>query len=170
MHVIGIDPSFTNTGMIRLDEKFNILEKATVSTSSKKSVEERLIMLRSQIMTFVQLSGVPDKIVMEGIAFSKKSTFAAQLGALNFMMRVEFYDNNFNYVIVSPTELKQYVLGSEKKKYKKKEFMMMVAYKRWGVEFENNDLCDAYCLARKGVEDWHRLQAMELVPLRRRRK
>jgi len=148
---------------------YNILDKATVSTSSKKSVEERLVYLRKNIMEFVHGNTLPDKIIMEGIAFSKKSTFAAQLGALNFMLRVEFYLNDFNYTIVTPTELKQFVLGSAKKKYNKKEFIMMTAFKRWSVEFDSNDLCDAYCLARKGIEDWKKLQMMEMSPCRRRR-
>jgi len=28
--------------------------------------------------------------------------------------------------------------------------MLMKTYKKWGIEFENSDLCDAYCLARYG--------------------
>ena len=29
-----------------------------------------------------------------------------------------------------------------------KELMLKEAYKKWGVDYINNNLCDAYCLSR----------------------
>jgi hypothetical protein len=31
--------------------------------------------------------------------------------------------------------------------------MLLHCFKKWGEEFENNNLCDAYCLARMALED-----------------
>jgi hypothetical protein len=46
------------------------------------------------------------------------------------------------------------VIGTKgKKKGSKKELMLLHCFKKWGQEFENNNLCDAYCLARMAMED-----------------
>ena len=96
---------------------------------------------------------------MEGIAFAKKSTFAHQLGALHFYIRILFYRNNDNYTIVPPTELKKFVTG---KGNCKKDLMLMKTYKRWGVEFDDDNLCDAFCLAQYATSKIK-------IPLRKRR-
>jgi crossover junction endodeoxyribonuclease RuvC len=53
----------------------------------------------------------------------------------------------YHYLMVAPTALKKFITG---KGNAKKELMLMKIFKRYGLEFENNNLADAYALARYG--------------------
>jgi crossover junction endodeoxyribonuclease RuvC len=156
MICIGIDPSLTGTGLIILENE-KIVNQVLIATNSKQPMEERLISIGEQI-EYRCVEYTNSKIFIEGIAFAKKSTYAHQLGALHYYIRIRLYPDH-NVTVVPPTELKKFVTG---KGNCKKDLMLMKTYKRWGIEFDDDNLCDAYCLARYAA-------SKSTKPLRKRR-
>ena len=57
---------------------------------------------------------------------------------------------NLEFKIISPTTLKKFVTG---KGNSGKDIMLLEVYKRWNVSFSNNNLADAYGLARMAYEE-----------------
>ena len=140
----GIDLSLTGTGIVTLNENFDILHEQLISTYPKTSIEKR-------IMTIVE--GICDNklqfINIEGLAFGARGQRMLELGGLHYHCRLELSKQNLKYQITEPGVLKKFVTG---KGNAKKELMLMRVFKKWGVEFEDNNLCDAYCLARMILE------------------
>ena len=157
MICIGIDPSFTGTGLIALSNG-SVKKERLIASNSKDDVEDRLVYIADRIVDFCVEFTKP-VIYMEGIAFAKKSTYAHQLGALHFYIRIRLKQIRQTYTVVPPTELKKFVTG---KGNCKKDLMLMKTYKRWGVEFDDDNLCDAFCLAKYA-------QSKIKIPLRKRR-
>ncbi|RLA02452.1 MAG: hypothetical protein DRQ42_00610 [Gammaproteobacteria bacterium] len=150
MEFIGLDPSFTGTGIVRIDAHGAVIDQNLFSTDSKEKVEERLLYIVESVMEHIKHPKLPHTICMEGIAFARKSTYAAQLGALHYMLRVAMYIEDMNYIVIPPTNLKKFVTG---KGNCKKDLMLLKTYRKWGIQFEDDNLCDAYGLARKALFD-----------------
>lgn len=151
---IGIDPSLTNTGLVVVDCAGDLV--TSQSLKSKKSGDRPLdeirrlkdLVERIYSTALASLEHGPCLAVgLEGMAFMAKNTRSiVQLSSLNFMLRKKFMlDWKKDTYIVSPTSLKKFVSG---KGNCPKDQMFLETYKRWGVEFPDNDQCDAYGLAR----------------------
>jgi len=153
MLYIGIDPSYSSTGLIILDEEAKIVKQETYKFNQKGTdTEERLIHVKEKlifpIMTLNNDDG-PIKICMEGPSYSSRGSHVLQMGALNFFIRYWFRVLKLDYTIMTPQELKKFVTG---KGNSKKDLMLLQVYKKWGEEFSCDDLADAYGLARYILE------------------
>jgi len=146
---VGIDPSFSGSGVIVLDKDGEIIEEKLITTDSKQSVEERLIDIREQL-SFIPVIVNLKSIYFEGPSYSSNGQFALQMGALHFMIRMMFFESKVEYKIIAPGTLKKFVTG---KGNAKKDLMLLKVYKKWGVEFSDNNMSDAYGLARMALED-----------------
>jgi Holliday junction resolvasome RuvABC endonuclease subunit len=96
-------------------------------------------------------------IAMEGTVLASHS--ALKLGELAGMVKLSiwnYFDGNMNSVVpfeeslrtplqIPPMTLKKYATG---KGTAKKQEMLMQMYKRWGVEFNDDNAADSYALAR----------------------
>jgi Holliday junction resolvasome RuvABC endonuclease subunit len=96
-------------------------------------------------------------IAMEGAVLASHS--ALKLGELAGLVKLsiwDYFDGNLNSVIpyedhlrtplqIPPMTLKKYASG---KGNAKKQEMLMQMYKRWGVEFNDDNAADSYALAR----------------------
>jgi Holliday junction resolvasome RuvABC endonuclease subunit len=96
-------------------------------------------------------------IAMEGTVLASHS--ALKLGELAGLVKLtiwDYFDGNVNSVIpyeehlrrplqVPPMTLKKYATG---KGTAKKQEMLMQIYKRWNVEFNDDNAADSYALAR----------------------
>ncbi len=56
------------------------------------------------------------------------------------------------FKVVAPGTLKKFVTGDGRAK---KDLMLLKVYKKWGVEFDDDNLADAYSLARFALEDFN---------------
>lgn len=147
-YFVGLDLSLTATGLIVLDNKKKIIEQKIISTSSKNSCESRIneiIENISFISNIVSLGGFN----IEGLSFASSGHSILELAGLHYSVRHFFYKNNISFNIVPPTSLKKFVSG---KGNVKKEVMLKEVYKRWNVDFNDNNLADAYGLARMALE------------------
>ena len=99
------------------------------------------------IPNIVRLSSV----YIEGPSYSSNGAFYLQMGALHYYLRIFLSKKGIKYKIIPPTTLKKFAAGNGKAK---KELMLLNIYKKWNMEFEDNNLADAYALARYALEDY----------------
>jgi len=148
MIVLGLDLSLVGTGCVVLDDgkmKTSRLITSKPSGKNPKKELERLLGICKQISIIVDMHD-PKLVCIEGIAFmSRNSGALSQLSGLNYLVRRLLHVRGIDFVIAAPTVLKKFVTG---KGNSPKEFMLLETYKRYGVSFNDNNLCDAYGLAR----------------------
>jgi len=146
---VGIDPSFNSTGIIVLDENAEIVDQKNFSLAKYDEIEEKLLKFEefiSFIPSIVRLGGVH----IEGPSYMSKGKYVLQMGALHFLLRLYLYKRDVFFKVIAPGTLKKFVTG---KGNAKKDLMLLRVYKKWGVEFEVDDLADAYGLARMALEE-----------------
>ena len=149
MLILGIDPSLTETGVIglrngKIDLSHLIKTKKAGDTPTLEL--DRLQTITDEIKSIVE-EFKPNAIAIEGLAFMARNTTAlVQLAGLNYFLRQLLFPN-YKVYIVAPTCLKKFVTG---KGNCQKDLMFLEIYKKYKVSFDNNNLCDAYSLARVG--------------------
>lgn len=146
---IGLDPSYNEFGLIILDQNATILEQKLITSGSKLEADERIIQLEKEFKFIPTVVGL-QSVYIEG-AFSSNSQYSLQMGALHYYVRIFLIKNKTNFKVIAPGTLKKFVTGTGKGK---KELILLKTYKKWGVEFDNNNLADAYGLARMAIEDF----------------
>lgn len=140
--VIGIDASLTSTGFCHLC--FDSTELGHFG--SKQFGPGRLRELSDRLADVLDLAS-PNLAVVEGYSYGSSNNREA-LAEWGGIVRVLLWDRQIPTLIVAPQTLKKFVLpggGSNEK-----EMMLLESYKRWGIEFANNDECDAHALAQLG--------------------
>ena len=149
-YFVGIDHSYNSFAIIVIDKDGKIVEQKLLSSDSTKEPEDRILELEkgfSFIKNIVRLHTVH----IEGPSFSSNGAFVLQMGALHYYLRMFLRLNNIKYNVVAPNTLKKYITG---KGNTKKNLILMKVYKRWGIEFDCDDLADAYGLAQMALEDY----------------
>lgn len=146
---IGIDPSLCESGVVGTRNGkivFSHLVKSKKSGETPILETERLRTIVDEII-FLLDKHKPAVVIMESIAFMARNTTAlAQLCGINYMLRDAIY-KKYTLYMVTPTGLKKFVTG---KGNCHKEMMLLETYKKFNVSFNNNNSCDAYCLAKIG--------------------
>lgn len=155
MIYIGIDPSLTGTGIVVLDEQGNVLDKGVIRTSPREPIEARLEDIILGVRDMINGNSNADEechICLEGLSYGSKSSSMLDLAGLHHVLRhqIMYSWGGIPRTIVPPQTLKKWVCG---KGNVKKEQMLLQTYKRWGLEFQDNNICDAYCLARYAMEN-----------------
>ena len=147
--VVGVDPSFNGFAIVVLDNKANIVEQKLISCKDKKlSDEEKIIYLENEFK-FIPTIHCLDRVFLEGPSLNSTGNNSLQMGAINYYFRVFLYKNKVDYEVIVPGTLKKYVTG---KGNTKKELILLNVYKKWGIEFNDNNLADAYGLARMALD------------------
>lgn len=150
MKVVGLDLSLCSTGTIVIDGSTIVNEKLIKSKPSGPApIDEikRLIKIKDEIAKIVT-ENKPYLAVIEGLAFCARNTTAlVQLAGLNYMVREMLYTLQVQFIIIAPSTLKKFLTG---KGNCPKELMLLETYKRYHKFFTDNNLCDAYCLAKVG--------------------
>ena len=143
--VLGIDQSLTETGsvILRSDATFD-----AYTIRSKHKGVDRLVDIESQLLKVLQVIS-PSIVVMEGYAFNPRAGQSFSLGELGGIIKRMCAINGLRRISVAPGTLKKYVTGDGSAK---KNMMLLGAFQKFGVKFTNDNVCDAYCLARLGQE------------------
>lgn len=157
MLIIGIDPSLTSTGIVVLrDSKVELAE--TTKDRPELGTIERVKLIREQITNVIEnlTDGhgewqAPDLIVIEGFSYGSKGRSLFDIAYLGWRIREDLeqlkVDDGIPWLEVPPTQVKQFATG---KGNANKEIILQQVYKRWGVEFSDNNQADAYVLAQIG--------------------
>jgi len=146
---LGIDQSYSGFAItaFSLDSE----EFYTQVYKAENSGVVRLVNIRIFLTDFINKFNVEDEIVdaaMEGYAY--KSIMAHMLGELGAIVKLTCYENIYGTaaypLIVSPPMLKKYVSG--KGTGVQKNQMLLHIYKKWNIEFSDDNAADSYALAR----------------------
>ena len=150
----GFDISFTGTGMSVIDED-GYHETRSYGTTNKDPDEKRIMNIAQEILDFLDDNNYEDgdSIIIEELAFAKRGAAVHRLAALNWYIRIRLFECEIPYKVIAPSTLKKFVLRKKNKKGTGKEHMLLHIYKRWGVEFNDNNKADAYALAQYGKEN-----------------
>jgi Holliday junction resolvasome RuvABC endonuclease subunit len=136
---IGVDQSYSGFAITALNETGY---RTTVYKSDKRGIE-RLRDIQAHMLEIIVNYKIID-VAMEGYAFG--SQMANMLGELGGMVKLTLLDFGIYPLIVPPTNLKKYVTG--KGNGISKAQMLLFVYKKWGVEFTDDNAADSYALAR----------------------
>ena len=145
IHLIGIDLGTFITG-ISISHK-NYTDKIE---SSLKSITSRINIISNEINKILKPYNANAIALIEDYAFAGKTV--VQEAELGGMVKNRLFVNNIPFMTIAPTTVKKFVLGEGKGHAKsRKELMLLEAYKRWAISFDDNNECDAYCI-RKFLE------------------
>ena len=144
---IGIDQSYSGFAITAIDKNNHYY---TEVSKIEGNGAERLHKARTFLMDFVSDFTV-SAIAMEGYAYG--SQMANMAGELGGMIKLALYDEyRFKNVpaafpiIVPPTSLKKYITA--KGNGVAKNQILLAVYKKWGIEFTDDNAADSYGLAR----------------------
>ena len=156
MLIIGIDPSLTSTGIVVLrDGKVELAvttkNKPALGTIDRvRLIYERIVCV-AESLTDGEKWQAPDLIVIEGFSYGSKGRSVFDIAYLGWRIREELErlrtEDNIPWLEVPPSQLKKFATGQGNAN---KEIILQQVYKRWGVEFSDNNQADAYVLAQIG--------------------
>jgi crossover junction endodeoxyribonuclease RuvC len=149
--VIGIDPSLTATGIVVLRNGEVELAEATKNRPELGTIE-RVKLIREQINKNINHPSIDtDLIVIEGFSYGSKGRSVFDIAYLGWRIREDLErlrtEDNIPWLEVPPSQLKKFATGQGNAN---KEIILQQVYKRWGVEFSDNNQADAYVLAQIG--------------------
>ena len=147
MKYYGIDPSLTGTGLCNEYEFHG--EAICIKTSSKERTEDRFNHIIKTILSITKgTNGSVNKEIIfgiEGISFMSRGRGADKLTGLHWAIRLALYNQGFKYYEIPPSAVKKFATG---KGNAKKEQMLLTAYKNFGIEFQDNNICDGFFIAK----------------------
>jgi len=144
---IGIDQSLTGFALSVVSVEFPNKHMTWVYKSEFRGVQ-RLVdiynWLDAKLMEFMWNGWEIKDSAMEGTVLASHSALA--LGELAAVVKIVLWYNLTKLPLqIPPMTLKKYATG---KGTSKKQEMLLQIYKRWGVEFNDDNAADAYALAR----------------------
>lgn len=115
MKILGIDQSYSSTGLV-LIEGNNVIDFRKVTSDNSKEIYDRNWEIVSQIRDFIKATK-PNKVGMEGLAFGMTGNATRDLAGLQHTIYVisRFIDN-VGIDIVTPLSVKKFATGSGKAK------------------------------------------------------
>lgn len=147
---VGLDPSYNGFAIMVIDENGEIVEQRLLTSDNDKEIEERILELKKGF-EFVPKIIRLHSVCIEGPSYSSNGKFILEMGALHYFLRIFLYEQKVDYKIIAPTTLKKFVSG---KGNSKKDLMLLNVYKKWDKDFDDNNLADAYGLARYALEEY----------------
>lgn len=158
---LGLDPSLTGFG-ICFSSSVDASRYMAFRLKPRGKKVDRLIEIEDFILEVVrQLTRVRRcsiaHLAMEGYAMGMRSgaTQAFSLGEAGGIAKVTLRQtlHSSGYpTIVPPTSLKKFVTG---KGNAKKDSILLSVYKKWGIEFKDDNMADAYGLSRLALGMLH---------------
>jgi Holliday junction resolvasome RuvABC endonuclease subunit len=142
---VGIDQSLTGFALSVVSVEFPNLHKTLVYKSEFRGVQRLADIhwwLKGQLFV-IKLEHTIKDVAMEGTVLASHSALA--LGELSAIVKLALWEEHILPLQIPPMTLKKYATG---KGTAKKQEMLLQIYKRWGVEFNDDNAADAYSLAR----------------------
>jgi Holliday junction resolvasome RuvABC endonuclease subunit len=154
---VGIDQSYTGTGVVVLQgvdhgdaasvETLRVEHIACTDTTRPDHERARVIAGRiTEVLSDIWAR--PDVIVMEGYAHGSRFK-REMMGELGGIIKASIFDWWGEQALVAPPNtLKKFVTG---KGGGLKEMVLLDVFKKWNFSAQDNNLADAYTLARLGL-------------------
>lgn len=147
--ILGLDLSLNETGWATIDD-LGGYSCGTIKPPKGLTGLPRLAYLESHFQCFLRNSQAAGLrlVVVEGYAMGIRGGRVFDIGELGGVVRLILFRRNIPTFIFPPSSLKQFVTGNGSAK---KDLMLLEIFKRWGQSFSNDNIADAYALARVGV-------------------
>jgi Holliday junction resolvasome RuvABC endonuclease subunit len=140
---LGIDPSLTGFALCAISKKDPKTFLGGVYKSPYRGAD-RLLDIEMAVDNFTSDFQIAD-LAIEGTVLRSQS--ASILGELSGVVKTWLLrEHGLRPLQVPPTSLKKYVTG--KGTGVQKNQMLLAVYKKWGVTFDDDNVADAYGLAR----------------------
>jgi len=136
---VGIDLS-TETGFIILDDQGELINEEEITSENEDP--QRMIDIVGQITNQIEKN---DKIAIEGFSYGSRGRGVSFQFGIGYALRIELHKRNYDYIIVSPGQLKKYATG---KGNTSKDNMVLPIYKKWNYSHDSDNVRDAYVLAQ----------------------
>ena len=143
---IGIDQSLTGFALSVVSVEFPNKHMTWVYKSEYRGVQRLADIqnwLSDKVTDFAWQGWDIKDVAMEGTVLASHSALA--LGELSATVKLFLWSKSILPLQIPPMTLKKYASG---KGTAKKQEMLLQIYKRWGVEFNDDNAADAYALAR----------------------
>jgi len=140
---LGIDQSLRSSGVVVVGASNDLIYRGTVTPGKLLGVT-RLACIRDSLRDV--LAAEPDicYAAIEGYSIESVNR-SFDLGELGGLVRLVLHDAGIPFVVVAPKSLKQFVSSDGSAT---KELMREAVLKKWGMDFEQDDECDAFGLAQ----------------------
>lgn len=144
--ILGLDLSLRKSGYCLLMNN-EIKEIGTIKNDLRGIERLDYIIYFIQNNLLLPYSTSIELVAIEGYAYAVQQSRAHSTGELGGVVKLTLNSLNYKTIIVPPESLKKFATG---KGQIKKNMVMTKVYKKYGLEFKNDDECDAYCLAKMG--------------------
>jgi crossover junction endodeoxyribonuclease RuvC len=142
---LGIDQSLRSTGVALVDAKGSVVYTGTVTPGKLTGVERLAYIRRGLQEALAVVEGSPVfHAALEGYSYGSTGSLC-ELGEVGAVARLLLYDAGISFVVVAPAQLKQFVTGNGQAK---KEDVRQAVLKKWGIDIDQDDECDAFGLAQ----------------------
>ncbi len=151
-YFIGIDPSLTGNAVVIINDAGEIVHEHLISTNKECYInpEQRILDIFDQ-MDYMFNAVRLEKVYIEGLAYSSNSATLFERCGLMYLILTRLLKDDIDYSIIVPTQLKKWHTTDG---HADKKLMMRVAKCKYGIDFQDDNICDAYCLAMLALEDW----------------
>lgn len=153
--VIGIDPSLNNTGICILRNKFIKPGKHSIIRIDNTRINKKIAKWDNIWNTCRDIIKLKHKILgvyIENYSFGKtRQANLTNAGEVQGLIRFVF--RNYPIYEIAPTTLKKFVLGTGRGN---KNLILKEVYRKWGIDFNDDNEADAYALARMGIYKHYR--------------
>ena len=139
---LGIDQSLRSSGVAVISATGERLYTSTVTPGKLQGVT-RLAYIRDELRHVISNYEGIQFAALEGYSMESVNR-SFDLGELGGLVRILLHDEGIPFVVVPPTSLKLFVSSNGNAS---KEMMREAVFKRWGIDLEQNDICDAFGLA-----------------------
>ena len=149
MNYLGVDQSLCSTGIVILDTDYKIILQKLIKTEPHQfSTEiERLIHIKNRVREIIDFYDIKS-VYMENFAYGARGASIFTIGGLGYLLRELYYEEKIPLTLIAPATLKKY--ASDKGNCKK-NLVLMSILKKWHVEINDDNIADAYILARMAV-------------------
>ena len=144
-YYVGLDISITGTGVVVLDKQLQRVVAECIKTKPQDDWYGRVNNIVSRVFEYI-----PDPVFcmvfVEDYAFAAKGQ-VFNIAELSGIIKYRMWVDGYRFLRIPPTSLKKFTTATGTAP---KELMMKEVYKRYGVDFNDNNVADAYALARMG--------------------
>lgn len=150
--ICGLDLSLNNTAIAYQKNK-RIESYKFIDTSKYKKEEsiKRINYIISDFIDFLNQKTNTEMTFFIEDTFLMRNKSAKQLIYLGGIIRYKLFCRKIKYYNVAPQFLKSFIIGkAQVKKGNKKQLMLKEIYKKYKVDVEDDNICDAIALLKFG--------------------
>lgn len=152
-YFLGLDVALANNGVCLINENSEIIISKIIETKSKDDIEFRINSLIDGVLNIIEdYKNDLDCISLEGISYGSNGKTFSQICGMHYCLRYELF-KKYDYIpitIITPSQLKKFISG---KGNCKKDLVILNVFKKYNVEFDNDNLADAFVLAKMVLDN-----------------